>query len=64
MIKPVVVFEDRRPFVHFFQIPMMKKIQKHLVHQGTHSLPSFDTLVRIMNFGSGMEDLRLCSFPA
>ncbi len=53
MIKPVVVFEDRRPFVHFSHVPMMKKIRKQLVHQCTHSLPSFGTPVRIMDIGCG-----------
>jgi hypothetical protein len=53
MIKPVVVFEDRRPFVHFSHVPMMKKIRKQLVHQCTLSLPSFDHPARIMDIGCG-----------
>jgi SAM-dependent methyltransferase len=49
----VVAFEERRPFVHFSQVPMMKTIRKQLVHQCTHSLPSFDKPVRFMDIGCG-----------
>ena len=30
MIKPVVVFEDRRPFAHFSQVPMIKRSGNNL----------------------------------
>ena len=33
MIKPAVAFADRRPFVHFSNVPMMKTIRKQLVRQ-------------------------------
>lgn len=53
MIKPAVAFEDRRPFVHFSQVPMIKAVRKELVHQCVHSLPSFDQPVRFMDIGCG-----------
>ncbi|MDO9326744.1 MAG: class I SAM-dependent methyltransferase [Methanoregula sp.] len=53
MIKPAIAFEDRRPFVHFSNVPIMKTIRKQLVHQCTHSLPSFDQPVRFMDIGCG-----------
>jgi len=53
MIKPVVVFEDRRPFVHFSHVPMMKTIRKQLVHQCAHSLPLFERPVQFMDIGCG-----------
>lgn len=53
MIKPVIVFEDRRPFVHFSHVPMMKTVRKQLVHQCSDTLPSFDQPVRFMDIGCG-----------
>ncbi len=53
MIKPAVAFEDRRPFVHFSHVPMIKAVRKELVCQYVHSLPSFDRPVRFMDIGCG-----------
>jgi SAM-dependent methyltransferase len=53
MIKPVIAFQDRRPFVHFSQVPMIKTVRKQLVRQCTHTLPSFDRPVRFMDIGCG-----------
>jgi SAM-dependent methyltransferase len=53
MIKPAIAFEDRRPFVHFSNVPTMKIVRKQLVHQCTHTLPSFDKPVRFMDIGCG-----------
>ncbi|MFA6226549.1 MAG: class I SAM-dependent methyltransferase [Methanoregula sp.] len=53
MIKPAIAFEDRRPFVHFSNVPTIKTVRKQLVHPCAHSLPPFDHPVRFMDIGCG-----------
>ncbi|HEX3001125.1 MAG TPA: class I SAM-dependent methyltransferase [Methanoregula sp.] len=53
MKKPVVVFEETRPFLHFSEVPAMKEVRKQLVYQFGHSLPAFDGAVRFMDIGCG-----------
>lgn len=53
MIKPAIAFEDRRPFVHFSNIPTMKTVRQRLVHRVAQSLPPFDQPVRFMDIGCG-----------
>jgi SAM-dependent methyltransferase len=53
MVKPAVVFEDPRPYLHFASVPVMKEARRHLVRQFVHSLPSFDRPVRFMDIGCG-----------
>ncbi|MEI7856310.1 MAG: class I SAM-dependent methyltransferase [Methanomicrobiales archaeon] len=53
MIKPAIAFEDRRPFVHFSNIPTMKIVRERIVHRVAHSLPPFDLPIRFMDIGCG-----------
>jgi SAM-dependent methyltransferase len=53
MVKPVVVFADPRPYLHFASVPTMQEARRHLVRQFAHSLPAFDTPVRFMDIGCG-----------
>jgi SAM-dependent methyltransferase len=53
MKKPVVVFEETRPFVHFSEVPVMKEVRMQIVHQFGHTLPVFDGAVRFMDIGCG-----------
>jgi len=53
MVKPAVAFEDPRPFIHFSQVPAMKKAREQMVKQFTHSLSGFDHQIRFMDIGCG-----------
>ena len=53
MVKPAVVFEDPRPYLHFASVPVMKEARRQLVRQFAHSLPSMDRPVRFMDIGCG-----------
>jgi SAM-dependent methyltransferase len=53
MKMPAVAFEDPRPFVHFSQVPVMKKARHLMVQQFSHSLPEFKHPVRFMDIGCG-----------
>jgi SAM-dependent methyltransferase len=53
MVKPAVVFEDPRPYLHFAGVPVMKAARSRLVSQFVHSLPAFERPVRFMDIGCG-----------
>jgi len=53
MIQPTIVFEDPRPFIHFSQVPIMKKARLQMVRQFAHSLSGFDRPIRFMDIGCG-----------
>jgi SAM-dependent methyltransferase len=53
MIKPAVVFEDPRPYLHFTRVPIMVSARKNLVSQFSHTLPAFDNPIRFMDIGCG-----------
>ncbi|MFA4876800.1 MAG: class I SAM-dependent methyltransferase [Methanoregula sp.] len=53
LVKPAVVFQDPRPFIHFAGVPIMKEARRQFVRQCGHSLPVFERPVRFMDIGCG-----------
>ena len=53
MVAPAVAFSDPRPFIHFTNVPVMKKARMQFIHQCAHTLPAFDAPVRFMDIGCG-----------
>jgi len=52
-VKPALVFEDPRPFIHFTTVPFMSTARKEFVRHCGESLPVFNHPVRFMDIGCG-----------
>ncbi|MDO9550810.1 MAG: class I SAM-dependent methyltransferase [Methanoregula sp.] len=53
LVKPALVFEDPRPFIHFSNVPLLANARSKFVLHCGESLPRFDHPVRFMDIGCG-----------
>lgn len=50
---PQVTFSDPRPFVHFSNVPEIKRARENFINSCSTSLPKFDRPIKIMDIGCG-----------